>query len=66
MEENQNQEVADLLERIAGLLESKQANRFRIQAYREAAEIVRGQEQPLSTRLQEGGEQALQQLPGIG
>ncbi len=66
MAEIKNQQVAKLLERIAGLLETKQANPFRVQAYRQAAGTVRAAGESLGKLLEEGGEESLQDLPQIG
>ena len=60
-----NEEIADVLERIAALLESQDANPFRVRAYRMATQSVRDSQRSvaeLSTKRVE----ALQQLPGVG
>ena len=41
-----NEQIAQQLERIAELLEGQDANPFRIQAYRRAAETLRGLDEP--------------------
>jgi hypothetical protein len=61
-----NSEVAEVLERVAGLLEAQGANRFRIRAYRRAAAAIRDTTQPVRALLEEGGAAALQQIPGVG
>lgn len=61
-----NDEIADLLERIAALLEAQNANPFRVKAYRTGAQTVREAEEPLATVVQQGRAKALEDLPGIG
>ena len=61
-----NQEIAGVLDDIAGLLEIQHANPFRVRAYRSGADFVRKYEKPLSDMLQSGDGQVLQALPGIG
>jgi len=60
-----NQEIAAVLERIAALLESQDANPFRVRAYRMAAQSVRDSQRPVAELAVERVE-ALQQLPGVG
>lgn len=62
----ENEQIADILDQIAHLLETKQANRFRIRAYGEAAEIVRSSGKPVAHMVQEGGDDKLKELPGVG
>lgn len=61
-----NAELAELLERVAALLEGQDANAFRVRAYRRAAEAVRREARPLAERLAEGGPEALEAVPGVG
>ena len=61
-----NEEIADLLERIADLLEAQGANAYRVRAYRGAARTVREIADPLTAIDQAGGRDALERLPGIG
>jgi DNA polymerase/3'-5' exonuclease PolX len=61
-----NEDVAEVLERIADLLEAQDANPFRVRAYRRAAQTSRGAAEPLARRLERGGRKALRELPGIG
>ncbi len=61
-----NATVAARLEEIADLLEEQRANPFRVQAYRRAAETVRGLDREIGAVLAEGGRQALDELPYIG
>lgn len=61
-----NDEIADRLEEIAGLLDAQRANPFRTRAYRTAAETVRGLTQPVSEILEAEGLEGLMRLRGIG
>jgi len=61
-----NERVADRLEEIADLLESQEANPFRVRAYRVAADVVRGLQEPVGEILARDGPGALRQLHGIG
>lgn len=60
----ENAEVADLLDRLADLLEIEGANPFRVRAYRNAARAVRDHPQSLATLVGEGKD--LAELSGIG
>src|SRR5512134_1434747 len=62
----QNAEIAQKLREVALLLEEQGANRFRIQAYRTAADRLDQLAVPVSRMLQEQGTDGLQALPGIG
>lgn len=68
MSENQptNQEIANVLERIADLLEAQEANPHRVRAYRNGADRVRSVEKSLAEMVRSGGGDALQELPDIG
>jgi putative hydrolase len=61
-----NKELADLLEQIADLLDSQEANRFRVEAYQEAAGTVRTAENSIAALAHKRGQDALQELPNIG
>jgi hypothetical protein len=61
-----NPEIADQLERVAELLETQDANPFRVRAYRQAAAAVRQRTQPIVEILEAEGEEGLRQLPTIG
>ena len=61
-----NQEIAEILERVADLLEAHDANRYRVSAYRRAATTIRGHPRPLVELLDEGGVEAVDALPTIG
>jgi hypothetical protein len=61
-----NLTVANALEQVADLLETQQANRFRVAAYRNAAGTIRSLSQDVSEILQQEGRAGLTRLPGIG
>lgn len=61
-----NEEIARILDRIADLLETQDANPFRVQAYRNGAQTVRAAEQSIAELVRKGDKQTLQDLPGIG
>ena len=61
-----NDRIADVLARIADLLEIQDANRFRVQAYRDAAETVREAPRSIAELVRGTGEKALEALPDIG
>lgn len=61
-----NEQIAGQLERIAELLEGQDANPFRIQAYRRAAETLRGLDEPAHQILAREGIEGLERLPNIG
>src|SRR5262245_30113093 len=61
-----NASVAERLDELADLLEAREANRYRIRAYRAAAETVRGLEIPVHRLVDTKGSEALTELPGIG
>ena len=59
-----NNQIADLLDEIADLLDLQQANPFRIRAYRNAARLLRGLQREAADMLAKG--EKLEELPGIG
>lgn len=61
-----NEEIAEVLEKIADLLEIKDANPFRVGSYRDAAETVRRIDKSISETALKEGQSALQSLPDIG
>ena len=61
-----NEDIARQLERIAELLEGQDANPFRVQAYRRAAETLRGLDEPAHAILAREGIAGLERLPNIG
>jgi DNA polymerase (family X) len=61
-----NQEISDVLERVAALLEAQNANPYRIAAYRKAAHLVETSDQSIADlALSEEGDK-LEDLPDIG
>jgi DNA polymerase (family X) len=62
----ENREIAQKLREVALLLDEQGANRFRIQAYRTAAERLERLEVPVSQIVEQQGTDGLQALPGIG
>jgi DNA polymerase (family X) len=62
----QNQGIAQRLREVAQLLEDQGANRFRVRAYRAAAETIDRLAVPAAEIAQQQGTDGLQALPGIG
>jgi DNA polymerase (family 10) len=62
----QNQDITRRLQEVAQLLEDQGANRFRVQAYRAAAETIERLAVPAAEIAQQQGTDGLQALPGIG
>jgi DNA polymerase (family 10) len=60
----ENVEIAAVLGEVADLLEIKGGNRFKIRAYRNAAQKVASQARPLRRMVEEGED--LTKIPGIG
>ncbi len=62
-----NEALAARLAEVADLLElDPQANRYRITGYRDAAQLIRGLETPVTALLKRDGREGLEGLPGIG
>jgi hypothetical protein len=61
----ENEDVADVLQRVADLLEAQHASVFRVDAYRRAAETIWGLDRPVIGLVREGRRKVLE-LPGIG
>lgn len=61
-----NEEIAHRFDEVARLLNEQDANPYRVQAYRRAAETLRGLDRPVPEILQQEGEEGLRKLPGIG
>lgn len=61
-----NDQIASVLDQIADLLEIKDANPFRVQAYRDAADTVQETEKSIAGVVFQAGEEALTELPNIG
>lgn len=66
MVEPKNQEIAGVLDRIAGLLEAQDANVHRVRAYRDGANAVRDAHESVAEMVMQGRQGRLQDLPGIG
>jgi DNA polymerase (family X) len=60
----QNSEIANILDKLADLLEIDGEGAFRVRAYREAAETIRNQSRSLADMADQGKD--LASLPGIG
>ncbi|NBC95012.1 MAG: DNA-binding protein, partial [Deinococcus-Thermus bacterium] len=63
---HRNSRIAERLREAADLLAAQDANPFRLQAYRRAADTVAGLDRDVGALLAEGGRDALEDLPGIG
>jgi DNA polymerase (family X) len=61
-----NAEIADVLARIADLLETQNADGYRVRAYRRGAERVRATPASVASLHAQGGVTALDELPDIG
>jgi DNA polymerase/3'-5' exonuclease PolX len=66
VQEQLNSKIARRLEEVAQLSSEQRANRFRVQAYRNAAETVRRLSVPVDEILSREGEEGLRHLPAIG
>lgn len=61
-----NDEIADVLERVAGLLEAQGANPYRVRAYRRAARVVDRSEREIAELADSTDGEKLEDLPDIG
>ena len=61
-----NVSIAEALDEVARLLEARDAGRFRVEAYRRAAETLRGLGREAVAVVREKGREGLVALPGIG
>jgi DNA polymerase (family 10) len=61
-----NRDLARRLEEAATLLEQQEADGFRARAYRRAAGVIAAYPEDLRALAGRGGEDALQQIPGVG
>ncbi|RPH92783.1 MAG: DNA-binding protein, partial [Lysobacterales bacterium] len=61
-----NQAIAEKLLELADLLEQQNANPFRVNAYRRAAETVSAHPENLAELAEREGSEGLDRLPGIG
>ncbi|MBT8078164.1 MAG: DNA polymerase/3'-5' exonuclease PolX [Gammaproteobacteria bacterium] len=59
-----NSEIADIFEKLADLLEIEESNPFRVRAYRNAAQSIRGHGKAMADLLEQGAD--LSELPDIG
>ena len=61
-----NEDIADVLERVAALLQAQDANPYRVNAYRRAARVVERSEEPIAQRADPVDGKKLEDLPDIG
>jgi putative hydrolase len=61
-----NEQIARRLEEIAGLLQTQDANLYRVRAYRSAADTLRRLDRPVADILDTEGVLGLAKSPGIG
>jgi DNA polymerase (family 10) len=61
-----NAEIADILDRIAELLDFEDSNPFRVNAYRTGASTIRGLKEPVAKSVKADGLDDLIDLPNIG
>ena len=61
-----NQDIASRLREAADILEQQAANPFRVRAYRRAAETISRLDEDLPALVEQGGPDALVELPNIG
>jgi putative hydrolase len=61
-----NEQIAAVLDEIAGLMENQESNPYRVQAYRTGAKTVREADQPIAAFARRADRKGLMDLPGIG
>src|SRR5215216_565567 len=61
-----NAEIAAVLEKIADLLETQNANPFRVRAYRDGARTIREADKPVAEAVRQDKLESLTELPNIG
>ena len=61
-----NEDIAEVLDRVAELLEAQRANRFRVGAYKKASDTLRGLDVRAADVLETAGVAGLVTLPAIG
>jgi DNA polymerase (family 10) len=61
-----NEEIARRFNRMALLMELRGDDRFRARAYRNAAEAIETWPTPVERMARDGGQKALQEIPGVG
>jgi DNA polymerase (family X) len=66
MDKTTNTQIADVLDRIAELLESQNDNPFRVRAYREGAQTIRNLETPVAEFARKEQTDKLTAIPNIG
>ena len=64
--DDENEDIARMLERTGELLRLHDANPFRVRSYEQAAGTLRALERPLSAIYRDGGEAALLELDHVG
>lgn len=62
----ENQQIAGSLEEVARILSDQDANRYRVNAYVHAADVLRTLGEPVSGILQRDGLRGLEEIPGVG
>jgi hypothetical protein len=66
LQDMKNKDIAGLMNRIADLLEMKEADKFRIRAYRQAAQNILDSEESVHKLLEVGEDKLQERLPGVG
>jgi DNA polymerase (family X) len=66
MERSSNKGIAEVLDRVADLLEAQNANPFRIRAYRRAASVIENSTHSISELADSHNGKKLEDLPDIG
>ena len=61
-----NVDMAGRLDEVANIFAEQGANRFRVQAYRKAANVLRRLSRPVADIFAQKGIEGLEQIPGIG
>lgn len=61
-----NEEIAEILDQIADLLDTQDANPFRIKAYRDGASSIRSFDKSIAKISVDRGEKGLETIPNIG
>ena len=61
-----NAEIAAVLEKIADLLETQNANPFRVRAYRDGERTIREADKPVAEAVRQDKLESLTELPNIG
>lgn len=61
-----NEEIAGILDHIADLLDTQDANPYRIKAYRDGANTIRSFDKPIAKIAIKDGKEELESIPDIG